>query len=131
MEELDGERFDTKDEEAEALEDEEAEVGEVVEDEAGEDEEAEEAEEAGREAAAIGGRTGDEEMDPAQRPLSEAGEGEAEGFELAEKELVEHASHGDSGGNPLDDAFTVKEEKAPDEGAFGEPDHERSSEDQP
>jgi hypothetical protein len=30
-----------------------------------------------------------------QRPLEEAGEGEAEGFELAEEELIEHASHGD------------------------------------
>ena len=110
MEELDGERFDTKDEE---------------------DEEDEEAEAAGREAAAIGGRSRDQQLDPAQRPLSEAGEGEAEGFELAEKELVEHASHGDSGGNPLDDAFTVEEEKAPDEEVFGEPDHEHSSENQP
>ncbi|MGE4425205.1 MAG: hypothetical protein AB7G37_01985 [Solirubrobacteraceae bacterium] len=30
-----------------------------------------------------------------QAPLEEAGEGESEGFELAEKELIEHASHGD------------------------------------
>ena len=29
------------------------------------------------------------------RPVLEAGGGEAEGFELAEEELIEHASHGD------------------------------------
>lgn len=31
----------------------------------------------------------------AQRPLDESGEGESEGFELAEQDLIEHASHGD------------------------------------
>jgi hypothetical protein len=50
---------------------------------------------AAAEAAAIGGRAGDEELDPSERPLAEAGEGEREGFELAEQDLVEHASHGD------------------------------------
>ncbi|MBO0767051.1 MAG: hypothetical protein J2O48_00055 [Solirubrobacterales bacterium] len=29
------------------------------------------------------------------RPLEEAGEGESEGFEQAERELIEHATHGD------------------------------------
>jgi len=38
---------------------------------------------------------GDEKPDPALEPLIEAGEGESEGFELAEEELIEHASHGD------------------------------------
>ncbi|HEY1507917.1 MAG TPA: hypothetical protein VGF93_02880 [Solirubrobacteraceae bacterium] len=53
---------------------------------------------AAAEAARIGGSpsSGDEpEVDEAQRPLEEAGQGEAEGFELAERELIEHASHGD------------------------------------
>ena len=36
-----------------------------------------------------------EERDPAQQPVTEAGGGEAEGFEEAERELIEHASHGD------------------------------------
>ena len=36
--------------------------------------------------------------DPALRPLVEAGEGESEGFEEAERELIEHASHGDQHG---------------------------------
>ena len=30
-----------------------------------------------------------------RRPVEEAGGGEAEGFELAEQELIDHASHGD------------------------------------
>src|SRR5215212_5204826 len=38
---------------------------------------------------------GDDKPDPALEPLIEAGEGESEGFELAEQELVDHASHGD------------------------------------
>lgn len=57
--------------------------------------EQQEIEEARREAAAIGGRTGEEEIDPAELPVREAGGGEAEGFEEAEAALIEHASHGD------------------------------------
>lgn len=33
--------------------------------------------------------------DGAQQPVREGGGGEAEGFEEAERELIEHASHGD------------------------------------
>ena len=56
----------------------------------------EEAELAGAEAAAIGGVAGDEDdFDPAERPVREGGGGEQEGFEIAESDLVEHASHGD------------------------------------
>lgn len=87
--------------------------------------EVQEVEAAAREAAAIGGRAGDEELDPAQRPLVEAGEGEAEGFELAEADLVEAAEHGDSRGNPLLDAFAPESGAAP-VGTFGEADHEKS-----
>ncbi len=55
----------------------------------------EQEEAAAQEAAAIGGRVpGQDEVDPAQRAPSEAGEGVAEGFELAEQDLIEHASHG-------------------------------------
>jgi hypothetical protein len=57
--------------------------------------EQDEAAAAAKEAGAIGGVAGDEDLDPAQRPLVEAGEGESEGFELAEEELIEHATHGD------------------------------------
>ena len=37
----------------------------------------------------------DDPVDPALEPLIEAGEGESEGFEESEHDLVEHASHGD------------------------------------
>lgn len=51
---------------------------------------------AAEEAASIGGRVpGQEQIDPAERAPLEAGEGVAEGFELAEQDLIEHASHGD------------------------------------
>ena len=66
--------------------------------------EREEEQAAAAEAARIGGRVSDYpetdnddlENDPARRPLIEAGQGESEGFELAELELEEHATHGDS-----------------------------------
>ena len=50
---------------------------------------------AAREAGGIGGVAGDEDLDPAERPVIEGGGGEAEGFEEAEAFLIEHASHGD------------------------------------
>lgn len=57
--------------------------------------EQEETEAAAAEAAKIGGVAGDEDLDPALRPVVESGGGEAEGFELAEQALIDHASHGD------------------------------------
>ncbi len=60
-----------------------------------------EAERAAAEAGAIGGRVSSEPepgagtRDQAEQPLAEAGQGKAEGFEQAEEELIEHASHGD------------------------------------
>jgi hypothetical protein len=60
----------------------------------------EEAEAAAAEAAKIGGRassepSAEEPVDEASRAVVEGGGGEAEGFEEAERELIEHASHGD------------------------------------
>ena len=88
---------------------------------------------AAAEAAQIGGRTSSEpppveDGDEARRPLVEAGQGEAEGFEQAEQELIEHASHGDQ------HASRRVIEDAPDEAddarasESGEADFERSSE---
>jgi len=82
---------------------------------------------AASEAAAIGGIAGDEGVDPSQRPLVEGGEGVAEGFELAEQELIDAAQHTDRRLTPLRDAFP------PEIGgyqlaAYGEGDHEESSE---
>jgi hypothetical protein len=90
--------------------------------------EQEETDEAAREAAAIGGRGGSEERDPALRPVSEAGGGEAEGFEDAERALIDHASHGDQHAAHaiLHDQGRTEEDNPTSEN--GEADMERSSE---
>jgi hypothetical protein len=82
----------------------------------------EEAEAAASEAAEIGGPAPDDPVDdPAQRPLIEGGEGEAEGFELAEAELIDNAEHGDQKRFPNRDAGRPEE---PTHTAFGEADEE-------
>lgn len=90
---------------------------------------------AAAEAAQIGGRPSSEpsaveDVDEAHRPLEEAGEGEAEGFELAEQELIEHASHGDQ--HAARRAIQDAPDEADDTRAVeaGEADFERSSEDE-
>ena len=88
----------------------------------------EEEELAREEAGAIGGVSGDEGFPEAQRPLAEAGEGESEGFELAEEALIESASHGSGNNNPLGDRSTIDEERLDGMAEYGEADHERSSE---
>lgn len=87
-----------------------------------------EAEAAGREAAAIGGRAGDENLPPALRPVVEGGEGVAEGFELAEQDLIEATQHGASSADPIEDAFTPEREGDHPVGEYGEADQEQSSE---
>jgi len=63
-----------------------------------------------------------------QRPVEEAGGGEAEGFELAEEELIEHASHGDE-----QSAHSILHDQGLDEEAveadFGEADEESKADD--
>ena len=82
----------------------------------------EEAEAAAAEAARIGGPTPDDNVDdPAQRPVVEGGEGEAEGFELAEEELIDNAEHGDQKRFPNRDSGAPEE---PTEAVYGEPDEE-------
>lgn len=88
--------------------------------------EAQEVAAAAREAAEIGGRAGDEDLDPVQRPLVESGEGVAEGFELAEEELIEAATHGNSWADPLRDELSVEFDRPV--GEYGDADHEDSSE---
>lgn len=64
----------------------------------------------------------------ANRPLEEAGEGESEGFELAEQELIENASHGDDHSTQpiLRDARTGEDlPGAPDDELYGEADAEQ------
>ncbi|MFL5872069.1 MAG: hypothetical protein ACJ75T_01155 [Solirubrobacterales bacterium] len=81
----------------------------------------EEAEAAAAEAARIGGPTPDDAGDPAQRPVTEGGEGEAEGFELAEEELIDRAEHGDQKRFPDSDAPPAEEQSG---AVYGEADQE-------
>lgn len=84
---------------------------------------------AAAEAAGIGGpRPDDDTGDPAMRPVYEAGGGEAEGFEQAEADLVENASHGGGGGNPIRDAFTPEVESDEATAVDAEGDEEKVSE---
>ena len=62
-----------------------------------------------------------------QRAVREGGGGVSEGFEEAEDELIEHASHGDSGPDPTHLAGEPESFRG-DEG--GDADHEQSSEDE-
>jgi hypothetical protein len=80
---------------------------------------------AARAAGAIGGRAGDDDVDPVERPLQEAGEGEAEGFELAEADLIAAAENGDAGADPFRAAFHAEERSG---STYGEADQELSSE---
>lgn len=77
---------------------------------------------AAEEARRIGGNPGDLDEDPKQRPVREAGGGEAEGFEDAEEELIEHAELSSGEGMPRLDDFD--EEAEPDPATYGEADEE-------
>jgi hypothetical protein len=85
-----------------------------------EEEVAEEEAEAAAEAGRIGGSIPPDSDDPAQQALIESGQGESEGFELAEKRLEEVASHGDQHRFPDRDVPGSEEQDAD----YGEPDEE-------
>jgi hypothetical protein len=89
----------------------------------------EEEERAAAEAARIGGSAPQTDADEAHRPLEEAGEGESEGFEQAERALEEQATHGDGGGDPSVDAFTPEAESDESGAAYGEADEEGDPDD--
>ena len=60
-----------------------------------------------------------------RRAVEEGGGGESEGFELAEEELIEHASHGDDHGTrPITRDAGLLEEAPPDDALYGEGDSE-------
>lgn len=84
---------------------------------------------AGAEAGAIGGISGEEGLPEAERPLAEAGEGEAEGFEQAEEQLIESASHGDASGHPNGDRLPVEDAESDGLSTYGEADHVEVTED--
>jgi hypothetical protein len=61
-------------------------------------------------------------------PVEEGGGGQAEGFELSEQELIEHASHGDQQkpSRIIRDAGPEEDEES--NAAYGEPDEEHYEE---
>jgi hypothetical protein len=100
-----------------------------------------EEEAAARDAAHIGGEPGkvpgyDDDPttpgiseDPARRPVEEAGGGQAEGFEIAEAELIDRAEN-PRGPSPMADQERVSEDDRA-ESEYGESDAVRTSEDDP
>ena len=89
----------------------------------------EEEDAAAAEAARIGGPGPDYETDEEHRPLAEAGEGESEGFEDAERELIENASHENSGASALRDEFPAEEESDRSTAEYGEADEATPADD--
>lgn len=76
----------------------------------------EEAEAAAAEAGQVGGDAPVESDDPAQQPLIESGQGESEGFELAEKRLQDIASHGDEHRFPDRDVRAAEDREQAEQG---------------
>jgi hypothetical protein len=70
----------------------------------------------------VGGVDPDEHVDDAMRPVYEAGGGDAEGFELAERDLVRNASHDDGEAFPERDAFAPERESDLSTAEYGEAD---------
>ncbi len=66
----------------------------------------------------------DERHREERRPVEEAGGGVSEGFELAEEELIEHASYSDDGGTASIFRHVGREESEISDAAYGEPDEE-------
>ena len=83
---------------------------------------------AAAEAGSIGGRTPEyedeegDEVDEATRPLIESGEGVEEGFETAESDLREAASHGENRYDPETRDFGDEESAGEGDAVSGEPD---------
>ncbi len=77
---------------------------------------------AAAEAGAIGGRVPHDSDDPAMDPVYQAGGGEQDGWEEAEAELIENATHGEGRGNPERDAFSPELEADRSTAVYGEAD---------
>jgi len=58
-----------------------------------------------------------------RQAVEEAGGGQAEGFELSEQELIEHASHGDEN-TPARIIYDAGPQEEPDRAVYGEADEE-------
>jgi hypothetical protein len=75
-------------------------------------------------------RDPNERHDEEREAVEEAGGGVAEGFEQAEEDLIENASHGDGGGDPEADAIDNENVEAEDSTAsYGEPDQAEATDD--
>lgn len=83
---------------------------------------------AGAEAASIGGTAPPDAPDPAMDPVYQAGGGEQEGWEAAESDLVENATHGDGYAEPERDALTPELESDRATVVYGEADRIPSTE---
>ena len=88
---------------------------------------AEEESAAAVEAAQIGGVVPHDSDDPAMDPVYQAGGGEQDGWEAAERDLIENATHGDGGGDPLRDQFTPEVESDRSTAVYGESDRTPST----
>jgi hypothetical protein len=89
---------------------------------------AEEESAAAAEAREIGGWAPHDARDPALDPVYQAGGGEQDGWEAAERDLIENATHGDGYGNPLRDEFTPEIESDRSTAIYGEADRTASTE---
>ena len=58
-----------------------------------------------------------------RQAVEEGGGGQAEGFELSEQELIEHASHGDEN-TPARIIYDAVPQEEPDRAVYGEADEE-------
>ncbi|HUC07995.1 MAG TPA: hypothetical protein VMR96_07880 [Solirubrobacterales bacterium] len=79
-----------------------------------------ETEAAEAEAGRIGGEVTPMSDDPAREPLEEAGQGEAEGFEQAERRLEDIAAHGDQHRFPDRDVPEAEERESIERGEADE-----------
>jgi hypothetical protein len=79
-----------------------------------------EVEAAEAEAQGIGGKVMPMSDDPAREPLEEAGQGEAEGFEQAERRLEDIAAHGDQHRFPDRDVRDAEERESIERGEADE-----------
>jgi hypothetical protein len=89
---------------------------------------AEEESAAAAEAREIGGPAPHDARDPAMDPVYQAGGGEQEGWEAAERDLIENATHADGRGDPLRDALTPEVESDRATAVYAESDRTPSTE---
>jgi hypothetical protein len=89
---------------------------------------AEEESAAAAEAAQIGGVVPHDTADPALDPVYQAGGGEQDGWEAAERQLIENAAHGEGRGNPLRDELTGEVETDRSTAVYAESDRLTSTE---